>query len=213
MYLAIQREIDSKLDGMAKTKLLVIGAGASDLTAIKRCLDEGLEPVCFERSSYVGGLWHYTDEVEEGQACVMKSTVANTSKEMMCYSDFPIPAEFAMYMRNTKVMSVKPSKSGKGKWDVVSKSNGSADTHFHTYEAVLVCTGNHSDKNIPDFPWLDKFMGKIIHTHDFKDFHDYEDKHVLVIGIGNSGVYVATELSKVTLQETKIESALSCLDM
>ncbi|WAR12668.1 FMO5-like protein [Mya arenaria] len=97
--------------------------GASVLTAIKCCVDEGLEPVCIERSSYIGGLWHYTSEVEEGhasiavvafggvpyeiiifphQACVMKSTVINT-KEMMCYSDFPIPAEFSIYMHNTRV--------------------------------------------------------------------------------------------------------------
>jgi len=33
----------------------------------------------------------------------MRSTVINTSKEMMCYSDFPIPAEFAIYMHNKKV--------------------------------------------------------------------------------------------------------------
>ena len=34
----------------------------------------------------------------------MKSTVINTSKEMMCYSDFPIPKEFPNYMHNTKVI-------------------------------------------------------------------------------------------------------------
>jgi hypothetical protein len=84
-------------------QVAVIGAGASGLAAIKCCLDEGLEPVCFERSSYISGLWHYTEAAEEGQACVMKSTVINTSKEMMCYSDFPIPDHFAIYMHNTKV--------------------------------------------------------------------------------------------------------------
>ena len=84
-------------------KIAVLGAGASGLTAIKCCLDEGLEPTCFERTSYISGLWHYTEEVEEGQACVMKSTVINTSKEMMCYSDFPIPKEYPPYMHNTCV--------------------------------------------------------------------------------------------------------------
>lgn len=55
---------------MVVKRVAVIGAGASGLTAIKCCLDEGLEPVCFERSSYIGGLWHYTEEVEEGQVDV-----------------------------------------------------------------------------------------------------------------------------------------------
>jgi dimethylaniline monooxygenase (N-oxide forming) len=81
----------------------VIGSGCCGLTAIKCCLDEGLEPVCFERGNYISGLWHYTEDVEEGQACVMKSTVINTSKEMMCYSDFPIPADFPIYMHNQQV--------------------------------------------------------------------------------------------------------------
>lgn len=87
----------------SKKSVAIIGAGASGLTAIKCCLDEGIEPICFERSSYIGGLWHYTEKVEEKQACVMKSTVINTSKEMMCYSDFPIPEDFAIYMHNKYV--------------------------------------------------------------------------------------------------------------
>ena len=57
-------------------KVAIIGAGASGLTAIKCCLDEGLEPVCYERTDEIGGLWNYKDEVRPGQASVMKSTVS-----------------------------------------------------------------------------------------------------------------------------------------
>lgn len=34
----------------------------------------------------------------------MKSTVINTSKEMMCYSDFPIPKEYPIFMHNSYVL-------------------------------------------------------------------------------------------------------------
>lgn len=37
-----------------KKRIAVIGAGASGLTAIKCCLDEGITPVCFERTEYIG---------------------------------------------------------------------------------------------------------------------------------------------------------------
>ena len=85
-------------------KVCIIGAGASGLTAIKCCKDEGLEPVCFERTEELGGLWNYHEEQrEDGQASVYKSTVINTSKEMMCYSDFPIPADMPIYMHNKHV--------------------------------------------------------------------------------------------------------------
>ena len=60
--------------------------------------------VCFERTDHIGGLWYYTSNAVDGQACVMKSTVINTSKEMMSYSDFPIPADYPNFMHNTKVV-------------------------------------------------------------------------------------------------------------
>lgn len=37
----------------------MIGAGPSGLTSIKGCLDEGLEPTCFESSDDIGGLWRF----------------------------------------------------------------------------------------------------------------------------------------------------------
>ena len=43
---------------MAK-KVAIIGGGSSGLCAIKACLQEGLEPVCFERTRDIGGLWRF----------------------------------------------------------------------------------------------------------------------------------------------------------
>ena len=84
--------------------IAIIGAGVSGLSAIKCCLDEGLEPVCFELSADVGGIWKYTEAVHDRQACVIKSTVANLSKEMMCYSDFPPDKEVPIFMHNSDAL-------------------------------------------------------------------------------------------------------------
>ena len=35
-------------------KVAIVGGGVSGLTAIKACLEEGLEPYCFESNSDVG---------------------------------------------------------------------------------------------------------------------------------------------------------------
>lgn len=43
-----------------KRKVAIIGAGVSGLAAIRSCLEEGLEPTCFERSDDVGGLWKFS---------------------------------------------------------------------------------------------------------------------------------------------------------
>lgn len=209
----------------SEKRVAVIGAGASGLTAIKCCLDEGITPVCFEKTDHIGGLWHYTNDPQDGQACVMKSTVINTSKEMMCYSDFPIPREFPVFMHNkyvlryfnlyaenfnltqhinfqTEVVSIKQNKDFKdnGCWDVKTRDLKTGQTQEETYDGVLVCTGHHADKNVPKFPGLDTFKGEIVHSHDYKTLTGYEDKRIVVIGIGNSGGDAAVELSRVAKQ-------------
>lgn len=40
-------------------RVAVIGGGSAGLASIKSCLDEGLEPVCFESSDDIGGLWRF----------------------------------------------------------------------------------------------------------------------------------------------------------
>ena len=52
---------------------------------------------------------------------------------------------------------------------------------------------------------LDKFKGKIIHSHDYKTLTGYEDKRVVIIGIGNSGGDAAVELSRVAKNVTSFK--------
>ncbi|CAJ1060082.1 flavin-containing monooxygenase 5-like [Xyrichtys novacula] len=78
-------------------KVLVIGAGISGLTSIKACLDEGLEPTCFESG-------HDMEEPEPGRANIYFSVILNSSKERMAYSDFPPPAELPNNMHHSEVL-------------------------------------------------------------------------------------------------------------
>ena len=66
----------------------------------------------------------------------------------------------------------------------------------HVFDAVMICTGHHAEKNMPSFPGLSNFKGKVLHSHDYRKPEGFEGKNVLVIGIGNSGGDVATELSR-----------------
>ncbi|CAH1793082.1 unnamed protein product [Owenia fusiformis] len=208
-----------------KRKIAIIGAGASGLTAIKCCLDEGLDPVCFETADDIGGLWRYTEEVVDGQACVAKSTVMNTSKEMSIFSDFPAPKEFPNLLHNTLLMkyfrlyverfdlakhirfktSIKSVKRAEnynatGKWILQISNVNTLEQSTEIYDAVLVCTGHFSEKHVPHFSGLENFKGKILHSHDFKHASGYEDKNVLIVGLGNSAADAAVEISKVSKQ-------------
>uniref|UniRef100_A0A8C3WJ87 Flavin-containing monooxygenase n=1 Tax=Catagonus wagneri TaxID=51154 RepID=A0A8C3WJ87_9CETA len=55
-------------------KVAIIGAGVSGLASIRCCLEEGLEPTCFERSNDVGGLWQFSvSRTIEGRWVVLQS--------------------------------------------------------------------------------------------------------------------------------------------
>jgi dimethylaniline monooxygenase (N-oxide forming) len=83
----------------------IIGGGISGLICIKCCLEAGLLPTCYEMTDDIGGLWNYDSNAVDGKASVMKSTVINTSKEFMAFSDFPAPTDYPNYMHNTKLLA------------------------------------------------------------------------------------------------------------
>ncbi|XP_041861864.1 flavin-containing monooxygenase 5-like [Melanotaenia boesemani] len=211
---------------MARRRVAVIGGGASGLACIKCCLDEGLEPVCFESSDDIGGLWRFKENPEPDRASIYHSVIINTSKEMMCFSDFPIPAHFPNFMHNslimdyfhmyadhfqltkyirlnTKVLQVKQRSdfSHSGQWDLQTE-NKDGKKEKHIFDAVMICIGHHCQPNMPlhDFPGIDTFTGKYFHSRDYKTSEEWRNKKVVVIGIGNSGGDIAVELSRVTKQ-------------
>ena len=176
-------------------RIAVIGAGASGLCAIKSCIEEELEPVCYERTSYVGGLWQYTPDTSDGRGCVMKSTVINTSKETMSYSDFPPPADCPVYMHNTKVVqylkayasqfglekyihlkhevvSVRQAEdfAKTGQWLLQYTDKDSQSTKTEVFDGVLVCTGHHADASIPLFKGLYSLMRMSVYIFSLFSF-------------------------------------------
>lgn len=44
------------------------------------------------------------ESTEPDQASIYRSLVTNTSKEIMCFSDFPMPAEFPNYLHNSELL-------------------------------------------------------------------------------------------------------------
>ncbi|XP_009998017.1 PREDICTED: dimethylaniline monooxygenase [N-oxide-forming] 4 [Chaetura pelagica] len=204
-------------------RVAVIGAGVGGLASIKCCLEEGLEPTCFERSEDIGGLWRYTDSVDSGRISVYRSVITNTSKEMSCFSDFPFPEDFPSYLPHsllmeyfrmyaqhfnllrhirfkTTVLSVRkrPDFATSGQWEVVTEANGVKESHV--FDAVIVCTGHYQEPYLPltSFPGIKThFKGQYLHSREYRDMEAFRGKRVLVVGIGNTGGDLSVELSHV----------------
>ena len=46
----------------------------------------------------------FQENPEPDRASIYRSVIINTSKEMMCFSDYPIPGHFSNYMHNSQIM-------------------------------------------------------------------------------------------------------------
>ena len=74
------------------SSVCVIGAGTAGLVAVKTCLENGLQPTCFETSDEIGGLWFYSDQLRYKQGSASyKNLTANTPANFMAFSDYPFP--------------------------------------------------------------------------------------------------------------------------
>lgn len=84
-------------------RIAVIGAGSSGLTCIKCCLDEGLEPVCFESSDDIGGLWKYKVRCFAGEIrfCFLQRHGEKVRKDTDLWLDFLLMPFYATFSHST----------------------------------------------------------------------------------------------------------------
>lgn len=197
----------------APTKVCLIGAGSSGIAAAKTLHENGIDFDCFETGSAIGGNWRYQND--NGMSAAYASLHINTSKEKMAYSDFPMPESYPDYPHHSLVVQYFESyvdhfgfrskirfltpvarvekadaEGHPGAWRVTLQNGES-----QLYKAVLVANGHHWSKRVPEFPG--HFAGRTLHAHDYKTFTGLEGKNVLVVGIGNSGVDIASEVCRV----------------
>ena len=101
-----------------------------------------------------------------------------------------MPSHFAIvpFIRfATTVVSVTPAPGGG--WDVLREPGG-----MRRYAQVIVANGHLWDPKLPEFPG--SFTGSQTHSHHYRVADPYEDRTVLVVGIGNSAVDIAVDLAR-----------------
>ncbi|CAN5736854.1 NAD(P)-binding domain-containing protein [soil metagenome] len=194
-------------------RVAVIGAGAAGLCAAKNLLARGVETVVYELGSCIGGLWVYNNDNGIGPA--YKSLHLNSEAAVTAYKDFPFPADGPLYPDhsqvrayleayaqrldivrhirfNSKVADIAPNDGG---WTVTL-----ADGTQSQFDAVVVGSGH---QGLPSHPgWKDQFTGEYLHSHSYRVPEPFRDKRVLVVGMGNSAVDIASDICTVTKSTT-----------
>jgi dimethylaniline monooxygenase (N-oxide forming) len=201
------------------TEVCIIGAGSSGIAACQVLQARGIEFDCYEAGSEVGGNWRYLND--NGMSSSYKSLHINTSRQIMEYASFPMTDEYPTYPNHvqitryfdsyvdhfgfrdkirfrTEVTHVAPAAGGG--WDVTVHERDAEQTRTLRYSHVLVANGHHWDARLPEpgYPGAETFTGTQLHSHDYKTFDGFENKRVLVLGIGNSACDIAVETCKVS---------------
>lgn len=65
-----------------------------------------------------------------------------------------------------------------------------------TFDRVIVSTGHFSIPHIPEFPGFERFPGRVLHSHDFRDAQEFHGKRVLVMGSSYSAEDIALQCRK-----------------
>jgi dimethylaniline monooxygenase (N-oxide forming) len=191
---------------VATERVAVIGAGAAGLTGARWLLDAGLEPVIFERTGAVGGLWR----PDTGLA--YPSLRTNTSKQKTAFSDLAFDAalpdhpqrdQVLAYLEryadlvgvrsrirlNTTVRAARPAADG---WDVDGER----------FDALVVANGLFARELEPPLRDRERFGGTILHSRDYRDPASFAGRDVVVAGVGSSGADIAVELAAVARSVT-----------
>jgi cation diffusion facilitator CzcD-associated flavoprotein CzcO len=192
-------------------KACIIGAGPTGFSTAKRLKDYGIPYDCFELSDDVGGTWYYNNP--NGMSACYNSLHIDTSKWRLAFEDFPVPndwpdfphhSQLFQYFKdyvdhfglretitfNTAVESAK--RNADGLWEV-KLSTGET----RIYDVLFVCNGHHWSPRIPDYPG--EFDGAALHSHAYRDPFspvDMRGKNIVVVGMGNSAMDIASELSQ-----------------
>ncbi|MEU7480949.1 NAD(P)-binding domain-containing protein [Lentzea sp. NPDC042327] len=197
-------------------RVCVIGAGSSGIAACQVLSARGVDYDCYEAGSDIGGNWRYLND--NGMSSAYRSLHINTSRQMMEFRSFPMPAHLPAYPSHfqiaeyfddfvkhhgfrdrirfrTEVTSVVPTAGG---YAVTSRDRDTGEPVTTPYGSVVVANGHHWSPRWPEPAFEGTFDGEQMHAHFYKTPERFAGKKVLVLGIGNSACDIAVESSRVS---------------
>ncbi len=181
---------------------------------LRHALDAGLDAVCFEQGQDVGGLWVLDNS--NGRGGAYESLRLISSKKNTHFQDYPLPEGledfphhrdvaryFSDYAEHFELRSA--IRFGHEVQKCEPLAEGGYRLHFteglpsQDYDALIVASGHHFCPQYPPEAVHQKFKGRLMHSYDYKSPtrpFDLRDQKVLVVGMGNSAMDIASELSK-----------------
>lgn len=203
-------------------RVAVIGAGAAGLVAAHELGVEGHRVTVFEQSRHVGGLWNYTEAVEDdllGQrpsrrihGSLYASMRVNLPRDLMAFDgytfddaggggdDWPRSPHHARVLEYLNRFATDTGvgdlvRLGHQVRTVVRGDGWLVDGE--RFDAVAVCNGHFSEPRVPELPGLTDFPGAALHSHNYRRPEPLAGQRVVVLGSSVSGGDLSSELAPV----------------
>ena len=198
---------------MNTPQVCVIGAGSSGIAAAKTLSDHDIAFDCFEKGSGVGGNWRYGND--NGMSSAYRSLHINTNRNVMAYSDYPMPTDYPMFPHHSQIVkyfdnyvdhfSIRPfiqfqtavlnvQREGSGYRVKTETAEGAVQERV--YQHVIVANGHHWNPRYPTPAFPGTFAGETLHSHYYRTPDQISGKKLLIVGIGNSAVDIACEAAR-----------------
>ena len=182
--------------------------------------------VCFEQQEDWGGLWNYSWRTgsdgygEPVHASMYRYLWSNGPKECLEFADYTFEKHFGKaipsfpprgvledyiigrikdskveaWMRfNTKVVHIE--KEGE-KFALYALDLKTRTSQKEMFDNVIVATGHFSVPNVPYIEGIEKFAGRVMHSHDFREAREFTARHVLTVGASYSAEDIALQCHK-----------------
>ena len=188
--------------------------------------DDIPEIVCYEKQSDWGGLWNYTwrtgvDQYGEPvHGSMYRYLWSNGPKEGLEFADYSFEEHFGKQIASYPPRAVlfdyikgRVEKAGVREWikfETAVKNVSYESGKFHVtvrdlssdtvtteeFDHVICCTGHFSTPNAPQFDGFEKFPGRILHAHDFRDAVEFKGQDILIIGTSYSAEDIGSQCWK-----------------
>lgn len=197
------------MDSKGARRVAVVGAGPSGLAALRALTAAGFDAVAFERGARLGGVW----TAEERPTAAYRSLHLITSRARTEFAEFPMPEDTPDYPSRDAVsrylehyadhfglterirLSAEVCAARRvegGGWEIETAAG-----HTEHTDLLVVANGHNDQPKLPDPSYPGELAGEQLHAIDYTDGEPFRGRHVLVVGMGNSAMDIATDLSHV----------------
>ena len=177
--------------------VVVVGGGPAGLATSAELRKRRIAHVVLERGDAAGHTWMN----------LYDSLTLHTGKHLstlpgMSFSRsvpvFPSRRDFVAYLHRYAEVFELPIETGKAV-TAVERDNGGWIVRTNTgdigADSVVIATGIVSAPRMPSIPGRERFGGRVIHSVEYRRPSGFRGRRVLVVGVGNSGGEIASELA------------------